>query len=95
MERAGLQVVQFFRLFGEFVPKLGMGDADQRLGALADGLAVQFRHAEFSDDEAHVIARGDNARAVFEQRCDLAKAISVSRADGARQGNDRDAVLGA
>ena len=69
-----------------------MGDADEGLGTLADGFAIEVGDAVFGDDVADVVAGGDDAGALFEHGDDAADAVVLG---GAGEGDDGHAALGA
>ena len=58
-----LQPLGLLAIFVKLVTELGMRDLDQRLGSLADRLAVQVRDAVFGHDVVHESARCHHARA--------------------------------
>lgn len=47
-----------FRLFAKFIPKIRMGDADQRFDALLGGLAPQLGHSILGDHVIDIILAG-------------------------------------
>ena len=57
-------------LLHQFSLKIRMGDTDERLGALALGLALQIDDAELSDDEVHVLPRRGQRAARRQHRHD-------------------------
>ena len=48
---------------GEFLAKIGMGDADEEFGSLPKRLTVEVDGPEFGDDVVDVASGGDYARA--------------------------------
>src|SRR5579871_2790599 len=65
-----LQPLGFLAVLVQLRAEVGMRDLDQRLGALADGLAMQKRDAEFGDDVADKAARCDHSRPRVEHGYD-------------------------
>ena len=55
-------------VFVQLVMKLGMSNLDERLGALADGLAVQLSDAVFGDHVVHIAAGSEDPRAMRQAR---------------------------
>src|SRR6185369_4085538 len=69
-------------------PEIGMGDADQRFGALADVPPPEVGDAVFGDHVVDVTAAGDHAGPLFERRLDAAHRAALG---GGRQRDDRPA----
>ena len=80
----GLQEVGAARGRGQLVPEVGVGDGDERAGALRDAPAVQLRDAPLGDDRLDMAARGDHAGALLEERHDAALRCRPSRSRAAR-----------
>ena len=70
-----------------------MRNTNERLDPLANGLAVQVGHAVFGDDKMDVITAGDDARALFEHRDNLAGGCTIFHDIGAGHGNYLDTAL--
>jgi hypothetical protein len=66
--------------------EVGVGDAGQRLGALADVLAPEVGDAVFGDHVVDVAAAGHHPRPLFEDRLDAADRPLPG---GGRQRDDR------
>ena len=67
-----LQVMQFFRLFGQVFAELRVGHIDQGLRPLTNGFAIQVGNAVFGDHKADMVTAGNHASTLLEHGCDLA-----------------------
>src|SRR5271166_7078964 len=70
LQLIALKPALFLAILVQLVLELGMGDPDESLGPLPDGLSVQVRDAKFGDDVVYVGAPGQHARAMGQARHD-------------------------
>jgi len=64
---SGLQQIHLLGRFGQFIAEFGVGDADERLGAVLGALAAQLGDAVFGDDVVDVVFAGGHVRAGRER----------------------------
>src|SRR3990172_2048261 len=74
-----LQELELGRLLFELVAEIGVGDLDQRLGPLSDGLPMQTGDAELGADVVDMVASGRHSGARLEHCDDSADAGPVAQ----------------
>src|SRR5712692_4262632 len=90
-ERGPSRPEHLFRLLHQFRPKVGVGNTDQRLGALALSFTLQIDDAELSDDEVHVLPGCGQRAAWLQHRHDARELAPFCRR---RQDHDRAPAFG-
>ena len=66
-------------LFGQVIPKIGMGNIDQSLRPLVQILAMKVGHSVFCDDVLNICSGGDHAGSLLEHGDDPRRLTLLGR----------------